>query len=135
MQIQRLSHADPAAILSQSNANPVPIYPNLMPIQCQFMPIRCRSIPKMLPIRSKSNANPMPIHCQSIPIRCESVANPAPFQCQSDSNLRESRFSRILENYFAISPLDLDLEAFKFHFHFSKRVKPKIISLFISRKE
>ena len=33
------------------------------------------------------------------------------------SNLRESRFSRILENYFAISPPDLDLEAFKFHFH------------------
>jgi len=28
------------------------------------------------------------------------------------SNLRESRFSRILENYFAISLLDLDLEAF-----------------------
>ena len=51
------------------------------------------------------------------------------------SNLRESRFSRILENYFAISPLDLDLGASKFYFHFSKRVKPKIISLFISRKE
>ena len=34
MQIQRLSHADPAPILSQSNTNPVPIYPNLMPIQC-----------------------------------------------------------------------------------------------------
>ena len=51
------------------------------------------------------------------------------------SKLRESRFSRILENYFAISPLDLDLEAFKFHFHFLKRVKPKIISLFISQKK
>ena len=50
-----------------------------------------------------------------------------------NSNLREPRFSRILENYFAISPLDL--EAFKFHFYFSKKVKPKIFSLFISRKE
>ena len=49
------------------------------------------------------------------------------------SNLRESRFSRILENFFHISPLDL--EAFQFHFHFSKRVKSKINSLFISRKE
>ena len=36
------------------------------------------------------------------------------------SNLRESRFSRFLENFFHISPLDLDLEAFQFHFHFSK---------------
>ena len=51
------------------------------------------------------------------------------------SNLQESRFSRILENFFHISPLDLDLEAFQFHFHFSKRVKSKINSLFISRKE
>ena len=47
------------------------------------------------------------------------------------SNLRESRFSRILENFFHISPLDL--EAFQFHFHFSKRVESKINSLFISR--
>ena len=51
------------------------------------------------------------------------------------SNQRESRFSRILENYLEISLLDLDLEVFQFHFHFSKRVKQKIISLFISRKE
>ena len=51
------------------------------------------------------------------------------------SNLRESRFSRILENYFEISLLDLGLEVFQFHFHFSKRVKEKIISLFISQKE
>ena len=51
------------------------------------------------------------------------------------SNQRESRFSRILENYFEISLLDLDLEVFQFHFHFSKRVKQKIISLFISQKE
>ena len=49
------------------------------------------------------------------------------------SNQRESRFSRILENYFEISLLDL--EVFQFHFHFSKRVKQKIISLFISQKE
>ena len=34
------------------------------------------------------------------------------------SNLRESRFLRILENYFAISSLDLDLKAFKIHFHY-----------------
>ena len=51
------------------------------------------------------------------------------------SNQRESRFSRILENYFEISLLDLGLEVFQFHFHFSKRVKEKIISLFISQKE
>ena len=51
------------------------------------------------------------------------------------SNQRESRFSRILEIFFEISPLDLGLEVFQFHFHFSKRVKQKIISLFISRKE
>ena len=51
------------------------------------------------------------------------------------SNQRESRFSRILKNYFEISLLDLDLEVFQFHFHFSKRVKEKIISLFISQKE
>jgi hypothetical protein len=38
-----------------------------------------------------------------------------------------------LENYFAITPQHIDLEAFKFHF--LKRVKPKIISLFISRNE
>ena len=37
-----------------------------------------------------------------------------------DSNLRESRFSRILENFVAISLLDLDLKAFSFHFSFSK---------------
>ena len=53
---------------------------------------------------------------------------------QPASNQRESRFSRILEIFFEISPLDLGLEVFKFHFHFSKRVKQKIISLFISRK-
>ena len=34
------------------------------------------------------------------------------------SNLRESRFSRILENFFHISPLDLDLEAFSIHDHY-----------------
>ena len=51
------------------------------------------------------------------------------------SNQRESRFSRILEIFFEISLLDLDLEVSQFHFHFSKRVKQKIISLFISQKE
>ena len=38
---------------------------------------------------------------------------------KSTSNLRESRFSRVLENYFDISLLNLDLEAFPFHFSFS----------------
>ena len=51
------------------------------------------------------------------------------------SNLRESRFSRILEIFLEISLLDLDLEVSQFHFHFSKREKQKIISLFISQKE
>ena len=36
------------------------------------------------------------------------------------NTLRESRFSRILENFFPISLLDLDLEAFSFHFSLSK---------------
>ena len=31
--------------------------------------------------------------------------------------------SYLRENYYAISPLNLDLDAFKFHFHFSKTVK------------
>ena len=35
------------------------------------------------------------------------------------STLRESRFSRILENFFPISLLDLDLGAFSFHFSLS----------------
>ena len=51
----------------------------------------------------------------------------------SSSNQRESCFSRILKNYFEISLLDL--EVFQFHLHFSKRVKLKTISLFISQKE
>ena len=59
----------------------------------------------------------------------------APMHGVPCSNLRESRFSRILEIFFEISLLDLDLEVFQFHFHFSKRVKEKIISLFISQKE
>ena len=53
---------------------------------------------------------------------CRSVLN-APshtklyeLQC---SNLRESRISRILENFFPISLLDLDLKAFSFHFSLS----------------
>ena len=43
--------------------------------------------------------------------------------------------SLVSQELFTISPLDLKLEAFEFHFHFSKRVKSKLISLFISRKE
>ena len=35
------------------------------------------------------------------------------------STLRESRISRILENFFPISLLDLDLKAFPFHFSLS----------------
>ena len=34
---------------------------------------------------------------------------------------RDSRFSRILENFFSFSLLVLDLEPFQFHFHFSKK--------------
>ena len=49
-------------------------------------------------------------------------------RCQG-SNQRESRFSRILEIFFEISPLDLGLEVFQFHFHFSKK-KSETIKLF-----
>ena len=66
-----------------------------------------------------------------------------------NSTLRESRFSRILENFFPISLLDLDLGAFSFHFslsisisrhfdftfHFSERVKAFQISLFFLEKK
>ena len=34
---------------------------------------------------------------------------------------RDSRFSRILENFFSFPLLVLDLEPFQFHFHFSKK--------------
>ena len=51
------------------------------------------------------------------------------------SALRESRFSRILENFFEISLLDLDLESFLFHFHFSISISSHFHFTFISRKE
>jgi len=67
----------------------------------------------------------------------------------SFSNLRESRFSRILENFFSyftsrsrsrsfsisLSLLEKSEIKNQFTFHFSKRVKRKMISLFISRKK
>ena len=49
------------------------------------------------------------------------------------SNQRESRFSRILENYFEISLLDLDLEAFSFHFSFSISISRPFHFTFHSR--
>merc|ERR1711952_97736 len=42
-------------------------------------------------------------------------------QSMSDRDQRDSRFSRILENFFSFSLLVLDLEPFQFHFHFSKK--------------
>ena len=39
--------------------------------------------------------------------------------CSRDQ--RDSRFSRILENFFSFSLSVLDLEPFQFHFHFSKK--------------
>ena len=51
----------------------------------------------------------------------------------SCSALRESRFSRILENFFEISLLDL--ESFLFHFHFSISISSHFHFTFISRKE
>ena len=51
------------------------------------------------------------------------------------SNQRESRFSRILENYLEISLLDLDLEAFSFHFSFSISISMYFHFTFHSRKE
>ena len=41
--------------------------------------------------------------------------------CLSSRDQRDSRFSRILENFFSFSLLVLDLEPFQFHFHFSKK--------------
>ena len=49
------------------------------------------------------------------------------------SDLRGSRFSRILENFFEISLLDLDLESFLFHFHFSISISSHFHFTFISR--
>ena len=37
----------------------------------------------------------------------------------SGRDQRDSRFSRILENFFSFSLLVLDLEPFQFHFHLS----------------
>ena len=62
---------------------------------------------------------------------------------------RDSRFSKILENFFSFSLLVLDLEPFQFHFHFSeksegilfftfhfsKKVKAIRISLFFLEKK
>ena len=80
MRIQRLSHADPAQILSQSNANPS------IPIQCQFMPIRCQLNTNPF----QSDANLMPIWCRSdvdlTPIQSISHANLTPIWRQSDAN-------------------------------------------------
>ena len=39
----------------------------------------------------------------------------------SGRDQRDSRFSRILENFFSFSLLVLDLGPFQFHFHFSKK--------------
>ena len=46
---------------------------------------------------------------------------PVPFKTLSSRDQRDSRFSRILENFFSFSLLVLDLEPFQFHFHFSKK--------------
>ena len=48
---------------------------------------------------------------------------------------RDSRFSRILENFFLFSLLVLDLELFQFHFQFSKKSEGIFFSLFTSRKK
>ena len=113
MRIQRLSHADPAQILSQSNANPsIPIQCQFMPIRCQLntnpfqsdanlMPIWCGSDVDLTPIQSTSHANLTPIWRQSdanplsirwqsgtnpMTIRHQSNVNQAPIQCQSSAN-------------------------------------------------
>ena len=52
---------------------------------------------------------------------------------KSTSNLQESRFSRILENYFEISLLGLDLEAFSFHFSLSISISRPFHFTFHSR--
>ena len=49
------------------------------------------------------------------------------------NTLRESRFSRILENFFPISLLDLDLEAFSFHFSLSISILSNFHFTFHSR--
>ena len=49
------------------------------------------------------------------------------------SDLRVSRLSGILENFFEISLLDL--ESFLFHFHFSISISSHFHFTFISRKE
>ena len=43
---------------------------------------------------------------------------------------RDSRFSRIIENFFSFSLLVLDLEPFQFHFHFSKKSEGNLFFTF-----
>ena len=57
------------------------------------------------------------------------------FWLNHSSTLRESRFSRILENFFPISLLDLDLGAFSFHFSLSISISRHFHFTFHSRKE
>jgi hypothetical protein len=49
------------------------------------------------------------------------VSRPALSRSSYSRDQRDSRFSRILENFFSFSLLVLDLEPFQFHFHFSKK--------------
>ena len=51
------------------------------------------------------------------------------------STLRDSRFLRILENFFPISLLDLDLGAFSFHFSLSISISRHFDFTFHSRNE
>ena len=57
-----------------------------------------------------------------------------PTRCSSNDQ-REFRFSRILNNFFEISLLDLDLKSFLFYFHFSISISSHFYFTFISRKE
>ena len=43
---------------------------------------------------------------------------------------RDSRFSRIVENFFSFSLLVLGLEPFQFHFHFSKKSEGILVFTF-----
>ena len=61
-------------------------------------------------------------HTRSCTMRfCPATPSQSNMKQSQNRDQRDSRFSRILENFFSFSLLVLDLEPFQFHFHFSKK--------------
>ena len=70
-------------------------------------------------IRLELDSCGIPLFCRKISLRVEADTFTSHKVRHRDQ--RDSRFSRILENFFSFSLLVLDLEPFQFHFHFSKK--------------